>query len=243
MCLLQYSDMQLTTTWTSQYDLRRTGNFQGQLNYTLQFADGTGSDARSQLEISRLQNIRTLYPQSFDERHRFAVNLDYRYGDGAKYDGPKLFNKNIFANSGINFLINTVSGRPYTAKSFPQQFDGSQTLGGINGSRKPWTFTIDARLDKSFTVAKTSAHPLNINVYLRVQNLLNTLNVEDVYPATGSATDDGYLQSSNGISQLNQISNANRAVQSYIDSYQWRLLNPGNFALPRRIFIGATLDF
>jgi outer membrane receptor protein involved in Fe transport len=240
-----YDNLDFSTVkgFTFQYDLRRTGNFQGQLNYTLQFADGTGSDARSQLEISRLQNIRTLYPQSFDERHRFAVNLDYRYGDGAKYDGPKLFNKNIFANSGINFLINTVSGRPYTAKSFPQQFDGSQTLGGINGSRKPWTFTIDARLDKSFTVAKTSAHPLNINVYLRVQNLLNTLNVEDVYPATGSATDDGYLQSSNGISQLNQISNANRAVQSYIDSYQWRLLNPGNFALPRRIFIGATLDF
>jgi outer membrane receptor protein involved in Fe transport len=236
-------DFSTVKGFTFQYDLRRTGNFQAQLNYTLQFADGTGSDARSQLEISKLQNVRSIYPLNFDERHRFAVNLDYRYEDGKKYNGPKLFGKDIFSNTGVNFLISTVSGRPYTAKALPLAFDGGQTVGGINGSRKPWTFTIDARIDKSFNLSKSENHPLNVNVFLRVQNLLNTLNIESVYPATGSATEDGYLQSTQGQSALNQIKDANRSLQSFSDSYQWRLLNPDNFALPRRVFLGATFDF
>ncbi|MFM9949168.1 MAG: carboxypeptidase regulatory-like domain-containing protein, partial [Saprospiraceae bacterium] len=43
-----------------QYDLRRTGNFSLQANYTLQFADGTGSDANSQRNLSSRGNLRTL---------------------------------------------------------------------------------------------------------------------------------------------------------------------------------------
>nr|HQU55688.1 TonB-dependent receptor [Saprospiraceae bacterium] len=56
-----------------QYDLRRTANLEMTANYTLQFADGTGSNANSQRGLTTRGNIRTLLPLSFDERHRFVT--------------------------------------------------------------------------------------------------------------------------------------------------------------------------
>ena len=32
-------------------------------------------------------------------------------------------------------------------------------------------------------------------------------------------------------------------VDNYLFSYQWGLLNPGFFTLPRRIYLGASLNF
>ena len=59
--------------FTFQYDLRPINHFSGQFNYTLQFADGTGSDAQSQRSINIKGNIRVVSPLNYDERHRFAV--------------------------------------------------------------------------------------------------------------------------------------------------------------------------
>ncbi|MDV7400734.1 hypothetical protein RZS08_55470, partial [Arthrospira platensis SPKY1] len=76
--------------FTFQYDLRRTGNVSLQAAYTLQFADGTGSDANSSRGLATVGIQRTLYPLSFDERHRFNLSMDYRYGSGKRYNGPRL---------------------------------------------------------------------------------------------------------------------------------------------------------
>ena len=60
------------------YDLRRTQNLEMTAAYTLQFADGTGSSATSQvdLNINGRGNLRYLSPLSFDERHRLSANID-----------------------------------------------------------------------------------------------------------------------------------------------------------------------
>jgi outer membrane receptor protein involved in Fe transport len=220
------------------YDLRRTGNFSLNANYTLQFADGTGSDANSQRGLTSRGNLRTLFPLNFDERHRLVASADYRYDSGKRYTGPRLFGMNIFESAGVNFQAIGVSGRPYTRKFLPVEFGGDGTVGSINGARKPWTFTINLRVDKNFTVGKSS-----INVYCRVSNLLDRRNIINVYPATGSATDDGFLRSTFGQNQLTSIQNSLREVDAYLASYQWALLNPNNYSLPRRIFMGAIFDF
>ncbi|MEM9991432.1 MAG: TonB-dependent receptor, partial [Bacteroidota bacterium] len=62
--------------FTLAYDLRRTNNITLQANYTLQFADGTGSDANSQRGLTSRGNIRNLSPLSFDERHRLVATVD-----------------------------------------------------------------------------------------------------------------------------------------------------------------------
>jgi hypothetical protein len=244
---VSYSNLDFGTIkgFTFQYDLRPTGHVSANINYTLQFADGTGSDPASQRDINRRNgNIRTLSPLNFDERHRIVGTIDYRY-DAFNYNGPTLFGTEIFKNAGANLQVITVSGRPFTKRQQPQRFGGTQLESQINGARLPWTFNLDLRVDKTFSISKNPNNPLDINVYLRIQNLLDTRNVAGVYSATGSPDDDGYLQSSFGQGTLEniRISRGEAAVAAYQQSYLMRLLNPNNYFLPRRIFLGAMFNF
>lgn len=213
------------------YDLRRTGGFQINANYTLQFADGTGSNATSQRGLSNRGNLRTLFPLDFDERHRFNLVLDYRVPRTSGL--PK-----IFQNTGANLQTTAVTGRPYTATFRPTQFGGSGTEGGINGSRQPFNLTLNAQISKDITFGNNSY----VNLYFRVSNLLDRRNVLDVYSVTGSAEDPGFLQSSFGQDQLNTIRNSSRSEAAYLAAYSWNILNPDFFTLPRRLFIGAIFS-
>ena len=69
---------------TVSYDLRRTGNVRMNANYTLQFADGTGSTTSTALALinAGLPNLRCINPLNYDQRHRIVFNVDYRYGSG-----------------------------------------------------------------------------------------------------------------------------------------------------------------
>jgi hypothetical protein len=226
--------------FTFQYDLRRTGNVSFNANYTLQFADGTGSDADSQRGLTDRGNLRTLFPLTFDERHRIVATLDYRYGSGNKYNGPRLFGADIFANAGVNLQTIAVSGRPYTAtQQANEPLSGAGTIGSINGARKPWNFTLNLRVDKNFSLGER----MGLNIYCRVSNLLDRRNIINVYSVTGAADDDGYLTGPIGVGQINDLESTQREVSAYLASYQWRLLNPNFFSLPRRIYLGAIFDF
>ncbi|MCB9286658.1 MAG: TonB-dependent receptor [Lewinellaceae bacterium] len=222
-----------------QYDMRRTGNVSFNANYTLQFADGTGSDANSQRSLSSRGTLRTLFPLNFDERHRIVATLDYRYSSGNKYTGPRLFGADIFANAGLNLQTIAVSGRPYTATQQPLQLGGAGTIGALNGARKPWNFTLNLRVDKNFDLGGK----LGLNVYCRVSNLLDRRNVINVYSATGSPEDDGFLRTPEGQGTIDNIVTSQRSLESFLASYQWRILNPNFFSLPRRIYVGAIFDF
>ena len=230
------------------YDLRRTQNLEMTAAYTLQFADGTGSSATSQvdLNINGRGNLRYLSPLSFDERHRLSVNLDYRYASGNLYNGPRWFGLDFFSDAGINLQANAASGRPYTKQQKPQRFGASGIGGAINGARLPWNFSLDMRVDKSFRLAgNENGKPLFVNVYLRVENLLDAKNEIGVYTASGSAYDDGYLVTPDGQSSIQNLIDSGREddVDNYLTSYQWRELNPGFFTLPRRVYLGASLQF
>lgn len=229
--------------FTLQYDLRRIQNTELRLAYTLQFADGTGSSANSQRGLTRLGNIRNLFPLDFDERHNISGILDYRFSEGRDYNGPRIGNKDILSNFGANLQLTAVSGRPYTAAQRATQFGGTGILGAINGNRLPWRFTLDLRIDKSFSLTAANKKPLNLNVYFRVANLLNRKNVVGVYPVTGSPTDDGFLATAEGVNNTNRILTEGRNQQAYLASYSWLVRNPDNFTLPRRMYVGASIEF
>ncbi|MCW5923991.1 MAG: carboxypeptidase regulatory-like domain-containing protein [Saprospiraceae bacterium] len=229
--------------FTVQYDMRRIRNTELRIAYTLQFADGTGSNANSQRGLTNRGNIRTLYPLDFDERHNLNAILDYRFSDGNRYNGPRIGNVDVLANFGVNIQAYAVSGRPYTAKQLPVRFDGEGTLGAINGNRLPWRYNMDVRVDKSFGLSGAGKKPLNLNVYVRVSNLLNTQNIIGVYPVTGSPTDDGYLATPQGQSIVEGIPDTGRSQLAFLDAYSWRVRNPNNFTLPRRIYMGAVFEF
>jgi outer membrane receptor protein involved in Fe transport len=232
------------------YDLRRTGNVRMLASYTLQFADGTGSGATSNAELTDTDqpNIRFIIPLDYDTRHQITTSLDYRYQSGADYNGPILFGKPIFENAGANFVFRTNSGTPYSRQSRPTQEaaaigwqdNGQRAIEGvINGARTPWQFRIDMRLDKDINLKFSDKKNATLNVYLQIQNLLDTRNVVNVYRATGNANDDGFLQSVDG--QL--LSSQQEDSQAFIDQYNIRLQNPDFYSLPRRARLGVRLDF
>lgn len=227
------------------YDLRRTGNLEFTAAYTLQFADGTGSDPESQRGLTQKGiNIRNIFPFSYDERHRFAFTIDYRYQSGKAYNGPRIAGSDIFANAGINLQIITASGRPYSPGTNIIRFDGSGFRGDINGARLPWNFGIDMRIDKNFSIVK-GRNPLDLNVYLRIQNLLDTKNVIAVYRGSGDSKDDGYLNSDKGAAELLNVTTTygEDYIDYFVNQYNYRVVNPDFFTLPRRIYIGAILEF
>jgi len=232
------------------YELRRTKNISLIANYTLQFADGTGSDANSQRGIALRGNLRTLFPLARDERHAIRGVFDFRFDSGKRYNGPRWFGKDVFANSGFNVQFNAISGRPYTRNQRSTPFGGTGFAGSINGARLPWNFTMDMRAEKSFRVSSAeAAKPMFATLSLRVLNVLDTRNIIGVFPVTGSPFDSGWL-AQDGQAAVNTVANAGagltgagRDVEAFLASYQWNNLVPGFFTLPRRIFLAVLFDF
>ncbi len=223
------------------YELRRTNNLLINANYTLQFADGSGSGPNSGANLARSgqPNLRYILPLDFDTRHQVTASIDYRYGRGDSYNGPVWWNTQVFSNAGVNFLARASSGTPYSARVRAFELtDGASAVpldGQINGSRQPWIFAVDMTVNKAWSVGNGQT----FEVYVAVLNLFDTRNVLNVYAFTGAPDDDGWLASPQG-----QTSIAFRAdAQSYADLYNVAVNSPFNYTLPRRIRLGIKYNF
>jgi len=233
--------------FTLGYDLRRTGNMRINANYTLQFADGSGSGPNSGANLARSgqPNLRYILPLDYDSRHQVVMIIDYRFARGAAYTGPVFKNNRPLEDFGVNLVVNGFSGTPYTKRSraYPLTDAASSIplVGQINGARLPWQFRLDMNINKIFqyTYGPNKQKRGNIDVYLQIQNVLDALNVLNVYAFTGSASDDGWLTSQQGINSLSFQADA----QSYADFYNMSMQNPGFFTLPRRTRLGVRFTF
>ncbi len=228
--------------FTAAYDLRRTGNVRMMVSYTLQFANGTGSDATTGFNLiaAGQPNLRATLPLDFDQRHAISANVDYRFADGKDYNGPVIAGKQILANTGLNLVIQSGSGSPFTKREIGTNY----VIGSVNGSVKPWRTTINLRMDKDIIFAfgkdyKGDKKEAILNIYIDISNVLNTLTILDVYSTTGNPDDDGFLSASR-----NQpfISNQNDPM-SYRDYYTMIINNPGRYGLPRQFRLGASFSF
>ncbi|MGB0839949.1 MAG: TonB-dependent receptor domain-containing protein, partial [Chitinophagales bacterium] len=232
------------------YDLRRTGNVRMTASYTLQFADATasGDEAPVSLVDFGVPNLRSTFPVNWDARHTLNMNMDYRFGEGRDYNGPELFGAKIFQNAGLNLTMRARSGTPFGRQDNPTptaQFGVASRAnldGNPNGSRLPWNFVINGRLDKDFKLQFSQAENAKahyINLYVQVQNLLDADNIQGVYAFTGSPDDDGFVLSPEGQEVIiNQTD-----VQAFSDQYNSKVLDPNNFSLPRTVRLGLRFDF
>ncbi len=255
---ISYSNLDFGTVkgLTVSYDLRRTANLRFRANYTLQFATGTGSSATTSYALiaSGQPNLRTTNPLSFDRRHMIKFVADYRFGGGKMYKGPTITRTvtddkgekrvktiKVLENTGINMTFNGGSGKPYTrhAEIYSELLgSGTQIIeGSINGSRLPWSFTIDARIDRDIILGKNKKTYLN--VYLQVLNVLDNKNVLNVYNATGNPDDDGFLSAA----EFQQQIQTQNDPEAFRDLYSIRINSPYNYSLPRRIRLGVAFNF
>jgi hypothetical protein len=249
-----YSNIDFATSKQIRFEYEIRGDFSLRANYTLLFADGTGSNVNSQAALiaANLPNLRSLFPTEYDIRHTIGAVLDYRFKGGDKYQGPILFGKKVFQNAGANLLVNAQSGRPYTAALTPTgtvlvgSAQRSQIKGNPFGSRMPWQFKVDANIQKDFTIQKKTfkddnrhAKEFRFTAYLWIQNLLNSRITQNVYRFTGLPDDDGFLSSPQGQQVIEQQINA----QSFVDLYNAKVTNPYNFAIPRLMRLGVRVYF
>jgi outer membrane receptor protein involved in Fe transport len=177
------------------FDLRRTNNVAINANYTLSFAEGTGSDAQSAGDIAWLgrEFPVVIFPTDFDRRHVGNVSVDYRLGEG---EGPMIGGAHVFENFGINILGSFKSGLPYSPTVNTGIITTSAALfleGGINSARLPASTQINLKIDREFDLGFG-----DFRAYLWVQNLLDTDAPLTVYRFTGQPETGGFLGTPGG---------------------------------------------
>ncbi len=236
-------DFATTAGVSFKIDLRRVERLQASFDYTYSDARGTGSSPSSSFYALWQSPTETPYlpkyimPLGFDQTHRGAVNVDYRF---AKDDGPAIGDIKFLERAGLNLLFQFNSGHPYTRIDEFSFGNRHQPVEALNSSRTPWNFQLDARLDKTVTIG-----PLDVNFYIWVVNILGIKNVTNVFATSGSASDNGYLATEDG-----QKLTANYAkygevfAQLYKDLYyQLGIMNAGVYGTPRQIYLGMRIDF
>lgn len=251
-------DFSTTKGFSLTYDLRKTkiNNLSLLIAYTLQFANGTGSNANSQVNLisSGQPNLRATLPLDNDYRHYISGEIDYRYKGGPAYNGPITGRgKKILEYTGVNFRVSAQSGKPYSKQANVTEDVGigirqsSVLKGTVNGARYPWTYGVDMKVDRDFYLStkkkqkgKKNAQPnMYLNVYVQVQNLFNLQTIASIYRYTGTPNDDGFLSSSYGATAIEQAT----VAEAFRDQYQVKVDNPGNYSTPRLIRIGASINF
>lgn len=228
-----------------EFDLRRTNNISLNANYTISFAQGTGSDAATTSQIVWRQESDPFYPRfisplDFDQRHKANLTLDYRLGEN---EGPRLFGGYPLSNFGFNIVGQIGSGLPYTRRAdvdaIWSAFNGFLE-GGINEENMPATSRVDLRVDRAFQLGGA-----NLTAYLWVQNLFDQDNITNVYAMTGLPDVDGWLTSDEGVDYIAGIEQSRSAgeARSFVDHYSLSARSPFNYGLPRTTRLGLRLDF
>lgn len=239
--------------------------------YTLQYAAGTGSSfssSRGALNgVVGFSLLRNLLPFSYDQRHNITGNIQIFF-DEKSTRGPKIGNIYPLDNTSASFTFGLGAGAPFTRSSIPNQADvqfgvnSSQRVDGLPlGSRLPFTYNVDFRLDKTFNLtlfknkgteggvsepgealAPTKSRKerlLSFNVYLLIPNLFNFTNTIGVYQYSGQPNISGFLESPQGQQTLNDQFDK----EAFTHQYRVKENNPGNFSAPRQIRLGLIVNF
>ncbi|MBI1931139.1 MAG: TonB-dependent receptor [Ignavibacteriales bacterium] len=175
-----------------QLTMRRYQRLSGSASLSFQDAEGTGTNPNSNAGIvgAPLDGV-TIYrpnyvaPLTYDRPFKGNLFLDYRFGID---DGPA-----VLEQLGVSVLASFSSGHPFTrgfgGANIEDDARFRQPLEPLNSSLTPSTFNVDLKIDKSFQIFDQ----LFANVYIRVINLFDNRNVDQVYIRTGAANDDGYI--------------------------------------------------
>jgi hypothetical protein len=216
------------------FNLRRTNRVAGSVNYTLQYAAGTGSDANTFYNIAWQQGRVPTFvaPLDFDQRHTGSANFDFRTNPG---DGPTFLGGKPLGNVGLNLLFTFGSGLSYTPVRVQTEVLGGTSgyfpIGQVGSATGPWTYQLDLKLDKTFKVQN-----LAFTAYLWAINVTNALNASWVYPGTGEPDNDGYLDTVAGKNFLQTWG------PNGVELYKFLLRNPNMVGPPRQLRLGLQFN-
>ena len=230
---------------------RRINRLQVFGSYTWSDARGVNSDPNSSagnlVQEALAAPPAMIMPLYYENKHRGAVALDYRFGEK---DGGMLL-----SNVGINLQYKFNSGHPYTLSDggMGQRSAYSGALlddararepqEPIGSSTTPWNQRVNLKIDKTLNVSG-----FGVTVFTYIENVFNTKNVLNVYTRSGNAYDDGFLSdpalsseivAAQGDTYVSLYENVNLANRQH---YMWDF-GQDLFGSPRVIRFGASVNF
>jgi outer membrane receptor protein involved in Fe transport len=209
---------------------RRSRYFYAAMRYSYMIAKGVAPDERYAYynvigEEGEVLPV-TDYPLDFDQRHTLTLNVDVR--TPADWKG-KLFGTIPLSGAwGANLIGRYGSGLPFSKYNLKT----GNRVGGINSYRMPFTYTIDARLNRDFHFAGSNKF---LSVFVEVENVLNRKNVVNVYTTTGLADDDGVTWTDTGGGFITEEQSS--------AFYALMTTDPQHYSPPRTIRTGIQFNF
>ncbi|MFQ5651097.1 MAG: TonB-dependent receptor domain-containing protein [bacterium] len=192
--------------FTLALEKRLSRGFSANIDYTFQIARGNASDPNDAFLNAQsdppIETTKQLVPLDWDRTHSLNVTAT--------------------AGNPDNFLVGLIgklgSGFPYT----PTKEDIRESV--ENGGRKPLFYRIDIYMRKNFKVMG-----LNYSFFLRVFNLTDRKNEQNVYDDTGRA----------GFS----ISKLQEGEPRGINTLEEFIIRPDFYSAPRRLETGVSVSF
>lgn len=192
---------------TLSFEKRFIDGVGASLDYTFQIAKGSASDPNAAFNNAQanppIESNKQLVPLDWDRMH--SLNLTLTLGEPGNYIA-----------SAIGRLG---SGLPYTPSLL------NQRTGLENSENRPAYFNVDFYLTKYFELFGNQ-----LSVFLKVYNLFDTLNENNVFTDTGRS---GYTL------DLTRNQTAPRGVNTLAEYFT----RPDFYSSPRQIIIGADLSF
>jgi outer membrane receptor protein involved in Fe transport len=217
--------------WT----MRPVNHIAANINYSLSYANGTGSVSNTQRNIAwtSAEPPKQTSPLDFDQRHKISANLDWRFARG---EGPVWGGRHWLENFGLNVLLNAGSGTPYTPVEVYDEVTlaavSTTPTGPINSRYGPWTTSMDLKMNKGFQIQN-----LNLDAFIWVLNVLDRKNALAVYESSGSAETTNWLNTNDGQDFLARQGDAGRQV------YELAQASPDLYSNPRLVRFGLRVGF
>ena len=240
--------------------MRRTNRLAGDFNYTLSQAEGTGSTKTSYIAaVDRLSDRPNMInPLDYNQTHVGSINLDYRFSSNDNVAWLRDFGANMLfsfsSGHAYTFVYRPVGGQvdPYNVGiDYMLDTRSREALEPLGSSTTPWNFNVDLKMDKKFNVMG-----YELTAFARITNLFDRKNILNVYQATGSADDDGFIadpvysdtfvntyggdKDGNGIDDYVELYTAVNIDnnESYRSVVGQRLISS-----PRQLFLGFSIGF
>jgi hypothetical protein len=190
---------------TLAFERRPADGYSLNVDYTFQIAEGNASDPRDALlaEQAGAEPVKQLVPLDWDRRHQ--LNIRTALGEANRSFGL------------ISIVGRLGSGLPYT----PTQAD--ERTGVENSARRPGVISFDVFATRGIRLGGYA-----LGLFLRVYNLLDAANVQNVYTDTGLPTPNLRYYSGTPLG---------------LNSKEEYLRRPDFYASPRLIQLGVSIDF
>lgn len=188
--------------------------FGASIDYTYQTTEG--SDTRSDAAFLDLnsgrQSEKVPYYLDWDQPHTLNATLNFGYA----------------SDWNITLVGRLGAGLPYTPRLLESQVNLR-----TNSARKPSQITVDLLADKTLRM-----FGFNLTVFLKVFNLFDTLNENDVYNDTGRATYT--LEKQRGTTDLaDRYASQNPLIKPASEYF----VRPDYYLAPREVRAGLSLEF